>query len=733
MVGVFLGLAVPSALAGWFVVPLEYQASAIVRLSATAPRVMFDQPTRHTASYSQFANTQVALITGPAILSKVLAEPDVRELAWIREQEDPLHFLTGKIDARIRRGSELITVTCKAADRATALVVLQRTVEKYMTYALAELRIREGALRASLVEERDTLFKEWNTYRDRIGVMRKALEAPPATIQHPSSEAASYHQNLSRAEADLTTAQTKVREYNERIGQVGQLQERHKAAPDELIYRLGVETSVLQDQKVGRLRADLAAIEGQIAILQGPYRTGASKLTAERTKLASVQAQLAQAEREARGHALEALLAQYQYEHEAAEKLAEDAERRKEKFAALLAAQRGEALDLSQKMADINELEQKAEVVKRRHDRVNEQLYQHHVEQKAPARVSLAADPTAPTSPNYGKRFKVALLAIMASGCAGVAMGLWRELKDKNVRSPLDVSCVTSLPILASIPHASADRLLGSAQPAMLTADHPVSTTADEFRRILTRIIYPSEGSAELNTCLIASPSRGDGKTSLACNLAISLAQANRRVLLVDISSRHPSIEHCFGLEPAPGLGEILSSEASPTELVRPTDYPNLFVLGPGFRGKELVGKLASRDIVEFLEGAEEAFEHVVIDTPPALLMSDAKLLAPIVDGVVLVVGVGVSTMGMVRRCLQDMQQIGANVIGVVLNGLRPTRGGYLQRNLNLYYAYSQGADGNNGREIAKMKGEGESEEPMIMLVDERAQAEGPQGSGENT
>jgi Mrp family chromosome partitioning ATPase len=160
-------------------------------------------------------------------------------------------------------------------------------------------------------------------------------------------------------------------------------------------------------------------------------------------------------------------------------------------------------------------------------------------------------------------------------------------------------------------------------------------------------------------------------------------------------------------------------------ELVRATEFPNLFVLGPGLRGSELVGKLASRDIVEFLEHAEETFEHVIIDTPPSLIMSDAKLLAPIVDGVIAVAGVGISTIGMLRRCLNELQQGGANVLGVVLNGIRPTRGGYMSRNVEQYYAYSEGRTeielDADLPEMAVLDEDigGENVPPAIMLIDD--------------
>jgi capsular exopolysaccharide synthesis family protein len=174
------------------------------------------------------------------------------------------------------------------------------------------------------------------------------------------------------------------------------------------------------------------------------------------------------------------------------------------------------------------------------------------------------------------------------------------------------------------------------------------------------------------------------------------MAEASRRVLLIDLSSRRPGIETCFKLEPHVGLAELLEGGCTPDEAIRPTAIEHLAILGPGLETEGLAGRLASREMVRFLEWAEEEFDHVVMDTPPALLMSDVKLIAPLVDAVLVIVGAGISTQGMVRRCLREMEQTGANLVGVVLNRVRGAMGGYLRDNLKLYQAYS--GNGGNGK-----------------------------------
>jgi Mrp family chromosome partitioning ATPase len=118
----------------------------------------------------------------------------------------------------------------------------------------------------------------------------------------------------------------------------------------------------------------------------------------------------------------------------------------------------------------------------------------------------------------------------------------------------------------------------------------------------------------------------------------------------------------------------------------RVTQFETLHVLGPGLRSQDLVELLASKEMADFLNGAEDLFDHIIIDTPASLLMAEARLLAPQVDGMIVVVGSDVSTFGMLRRCLDTMSETGGSVLGIVMNGLRQTPGGYLRRNLDLFY-----------------------------------------------
>jgi len=577
--------------------------------------------------------------------------------------------------------------------------------------------------REELLTQQKSLEQQLENQLARIGEEQKQLDALLGGAAQPDpTELQHYRESLSQAQAELESAETDQRRIEDRVTRLKALAGSQEKDPGRPIYDFGVEDRVSLDPAVQAAREELSIIDMELAALEGTYVSDAPQLKVKREARESKRRQVAAAENTARKQALETLQREFADQLAQATSAVQAAQGRATVYTGEVEAFSERAKRISEIQTRIEEMRKKADVTEQNLSKVESKIYQKDVESRAPASVVVNQEATAPQQPDYGKRLQYMLLALMASGFVGFGTGVWRELTDQQVRTTQDVGAMTQLPTIAAVPHASVDRLPSNANIAMLTAEHPNSTTADEFRRVLTRIIYPPEGSAELHTILVSSASRGDGKTSVSCNLAISLAHANRRVLLVDASSRRANVEEHFRLARSEGLAEVLAGGRTMDSVVRGASFPNLFVMGPGYRSEELVSKLASREMMEFLEQAEQAYEHVILDTPPALLMAEAKLLAPVADGVILVVGVNVSSGGMVKRCLRELRDVGANVIGVVLNGVRPTRGGYLAQNLEQYYSY---ADRRGPAELARPSSgyeaspPGAEDEPTIVLLDE--------------
>ncbi len=726
MAGLFVAVAVPGMIAAYLATPPEYEATQTIQFFAKTPTILGNEGQRQlSANYEKYINTQVNLIIDNSILTRVLNEPEVQALAWLKAEPDKLEFLQRKVGARIQRGTELVTVSCRAKDREAAITVVKNIVDQYTKFATGRARTSDSERFAQLQKLRSDREAELNLQRERLSALYKEAGIPFGSKSDAHiSEMQSYHENLTKAKAERSTAETQLRGYEEILRLAEELQAQFKKNPDAPLYGLNIEDKVLSSSVVGIVRGELAKVEQEIAVSKDRYQPDAPQLKVLTDSRESLTNQANKVMREARAEALESVMETVRQAAAQAQRSVEDAKRRETEFQKYIDDNRDQLIEAKKREMMIEELKQNIADTQGKLKQAEDQSYQIDVESNAPAGFQVPSEVSADVEPKSDKRLQFMALALVGGLGLGFCGGVWRELTDQKLRTAQDVASVTHLPVLAAVPHASVDQMPVPAHGPLLTVDYPGSTIADEYRRVITRIIYPPEGSAELNTCLVVSPSRGDGKTSVACNLAIALAEANRRVLLLDIASRAPAVEIALGLEPAAGLSEILCDGALGAEFMRPATHPNLMTLGPGHHAQELIGKLASREMVDFLERAEQAFEHVIIDTPPSLLMADAKLLAPVVDGLVVVAGVETSNLGMLRRCLVELQQVGANIVGIVLNGVLPTRGGYLKENRDLYYAYSDSEKAFAAaprRQAVPMEAVADAEDdpPVIMLLDE--------------
>ena len=246
------------------------------------------------------------------------------------------------------------------------------------------------------------------------------------------------------------------------------------------------------------------------------------------------------------------------------------------------------------------------------------------------------------------------------------------------------------LPLLGMIPHSEdLDEEVEDFRQVGLLAPH--SPAAEAFRQIRTNLLF-SGPDQQRRSLLVTSPAPEDGRTTVVLNLAIAMAQAGKRVLVVDANFRQPALGEIFPKAPPAGLSSALVGQAVWRDVAAPTDVPNLFVIAAGPlppNPAELLGSEAMRQLVS--EMAEE-YDQVLFDTAPTMVVADACVLSTRVDGVIVVVRAGSNNVGMVQKTADQLNRVGAHVLGIVLQGVRTTAGGYLRRNYETFYEYHQRA-----------------------------------------
>jgi capsular exopolysaccharide synthesis family protein len=285
----------------------------------------------------------------------------------------------------------------------------------------------------------------------------------------------------------------------------------------------------------------------------------------------------------------------------------------------------------------------------------------------------------------------------------GVSIAFLLEYLDDTIKSPEDVKRVLPVGVLGALP-----RLANSnGRTPLIVAEHPLQPTSEAFRGVRTNIEFAGV-DLPMRVLLVTSPLPTDGKTFTAANLAAVFAQGGKRVVLVDADLRHPRQHLRFELPKEPGLTSVLLRPEERAAVLRETGVEGLRIVVSGPQAPNPAELLASERMRQFVSWLKEEADIVVIDTPPVLVVTDAVMLSKLVDGTILVLDSGSTRRPAAMRAMEQLTGVGAKVLGVVLNRVKPGRDGYYYY---YHYYYNDGGDGasaNNGRArwVARLLGQ---------------------------
>ncbi len=325
--------------------------------------------------------------------------------------------------------------------------------------------------------------------------------------------------------------------------------------------------------------------------------------------------------------------------------------------------------------------------------------------------------------------------SLQLGGIGGLAVGLLIaflvEMADHSFRSPQEISKNLGLPVLGHIPTLPVEMLERDYRNhpsglhfSLCTYFMPRSQLAEAYRALRTALYFSTRGRGH-QTIQLTSPDPGDGKSTVSANLAIAIAQSGKSCLLVDCDFRRPKVHKLFGLDRSIGITSAICGHVEPFDAIQSTPIPNLHCLAAGPRPENPSELLTSPRFEDMIEMLRDKYDFVLLDSPPMLVVSDPGAVAARADGLFLVMRMSRHARPHAMRCKELLDQIGANVLGVVVNGVG-TLNGYSYTSGSRYgYGYVYGSDDFNSRNNPYATyGDQEDQDHVEIGLDRSADAE---------
>ena len=315
----------------------------------------------------------------------------------------------------------------------------------------------------------------------------------------------------------------------------------------------------------------------------------------------------------------------------------------------------------------IAQLSREIDEKERVYDRVLDTYTQARVSQTLQSNVIMIVQPaTTPNEPSGPNLLMNVLIGAGAGLIGGMALAFIFELTDDKLYTSKQAEEVTNLTVIGKIPR------IGRSDRNALVNGYSIHSEA--FRHLRTQI-FSMARNEDLRTVLVTSAEPEAGKSTVVANLGYSIAQSGRDVLVIDADLRRPKLHHILNVPNTVGLAEVLSGVVPVDDAIVETDVPHLFVL-PSGRTDDNPAELLSRGPMEpLLADLRNRYSMILVDSPPFLAVADAAILAPLVDGVVLVLMLTASTKDAVIDAREQLTNINARLAGIVVNRADEDRG----------------------------------------------------------
>ncbi|MFA6044406.1 MAG: polysaccharide biosynthesis tyrosine autokinase [Phycisphaerales bacterium] len=642
----------------------------------------------------RFMLTQISTIRQDLVLQKVVEDSGVltkRAPKWSSQfmggggqggdafdTVGALKALRRIVSASVISGTNLLQVSVTYSDKWEATELVGMVKEKYMDSLAARGK-------AGLDDKIDGLNNQINRFESEIKILSGKRQA---LIQSKGLDSVDDRQSNTKFELSQVTDKrlTVAQSLEAQRTSLSQMEAEY-SSPGGIVYSAELRATADRDPQILELHSDIqrvtSAIEARKISGMMPTHREMVQLT---NQLDGLNATLDEKEKEVLKKLFEAQLdstrksiAQY----EAIEKSLVDQ----------TTALQDKLVDLSKAQQELNDYKEQISGLAES-KRVSKQEMEGLISQKGSVdvnRVILVQDQRAPIEMSF-PQLKILLPAgavVLLGLTAGVIVLI--ELLDTRVKSPSDVAIMPRVRLIGWVPDGGEDP---AGQGAIETAfrERPRGVVAESFRQIRGSIAKRLHSSGH-RTVLVASGMPQSGATSVAANLALSFASADKRVLLIDANFRRPALHRVFSAQETPGLADVLAAKPDEraqrlAEVTQATTTPSLDLLTAGTKDQRVFERLATDAMSEVLASVKAMYDVIIVDVAPVVVSGDALALANRCDCSVLVVRALADKRGMVARIKNEMSEARGEFLGIIVNAVKSSSGGYMKRNIQTAHEY---------------------------------------------
>jgi capsular exopolysaccharide synthesis family protein len=704
--------------------PPVYQSGAQVLVVRKNPNVLPIAGGDPRLSYVEdYLATHLVLIRTPLLIERAVKKRDLGSLPSLIGTGDPVGAISAALSAQ-RDGKDatsgpnnIINLTYRGPVAADCGKVLKAIIESYKDFLDETYRNVSDDTLELITRARDILEKD---LREKDAKLR-AFRVKSPVVWHGKDGLAAHQSRVIEVESKWSTLLVRQMELSQRLKTIEKAQK--NGQPPDAVLVLAMLSPASTDLRSSQV-LDRNPDEQLLPLLLQEQQLS-EEVGKDNPQLVGVRKRLAMArellKRPGNGKSADSAKTTdpLQRQIEALKLELEETELMRGELGRLLEARRAEAKQLNS-----HELEE--ETLRDDVTRA-QQLYESTIKRLAEINLVRDAggfDARALSKPSAGAKvapsaFQIIGVGVLLGALCGLGLAYLADVMDKSFRTPeeirrrLGLAVVGHIPVITPDDEATCKIQAGATllDPYLCSYYRPKSIEAEAYRAVRTALYFGALGQGH-QVIQITSPMQGDGKSTLAANLGVSIAQSGKRVLLLDADCRRPRLHRLFGVPDRRGLATVIAGQDQWQDVLQETPIEGLTLLPCGPVPHNPAELLTSPRFQELLGLLRERYEFVLIDTPPLLAVTDPCAVAPRVDGVLLALRLAPNGRPQAERAREMLGVLGAKILGIVVNGVSHGKGA------GLYSASHYTYEGDYEKGYIAAEGEESPREEMAFYQD---------------